>query len=303
MRLRYGFMRVLFGDRRGRDAPGAVRAGGNNRQMISRRRFLHAPLGALLVASAAQAQQRRSQGDPLRLGVDTALFDSGLAKALQQGFGRDTGVAVKLVSTPALLLLEGLERGEFDAALANVPEAEARLEKEGFAHDRRPIARGDFVLVGPAPHGKTKDPAAIAGLQRAAEALIQVRSAALAMPGRVTFLSAGDGSGAHAMEQALWRAAQLGPTAPWYAVADGRSSLVAQARARSAYALVERGAWLARGGAPLAVLVEGDPALAEAVHVMRAFRVSHPAGKLFVAWIAGPKGRRVVAAQRAYRAA
>ena len=271
--------------------------------MISRRHLLHGSLGALLPAAAAEAQQRRSLADPLRLGVDTALFDSGLAKALQQGFGRDTGVALKLVSTPALPLLQGLERGEFDAALANAPEAEARLEQEGFAHDRRPIARGDFVLVGPAPRAKVKDPAAIAGLRHAAEALIQVRSAALAMPGVVMFLSAGDGSGVHAMEQALWRAAKLGPTAPWYTAAEAAPSLVAQARARGAYALVERGAWLAQGGAPLAVLVEGDPALAEAVHVMRAFRVSHPAGKLFIAWIAGPKGRRVVAAQRGYSVA
>ena len=269
--------------------------------MISRRDLLSA--FALLPASAAFAQQRRSLADPMRLGVDTALFDSGLAKALQQGFGRDTGIAVKLVSVPALPLLEGLERGEFDAALANAPDAEAKLEQQGFAHDRRAIAAGEFLLVGPAPRGKEKDPAAIAGQKNVAEALVQIRSAALAMPGTVTFLSAGDGSGAHAMEQALWRSAKLAPTAPWYAAADTRSSSIAQARARGAYALVERGAWAAQGGGPLAVLVQGDAALAESVHVMRAFRVSHPAGKLFVAWISGPKGRRVVAAQRAYRAA
>jgi len=38
------------------------------------------------------------------------------------------------------------------------------------------------------------------------------------------------------------------------------------------------------------------------VHVMRSFRVNHPAGKLFTAWITGPKGRAVVAAHRGYRA-
>jgi tungstate transport system substrate-binding protein len=74
-------------------------------------------------------------------------------------------------------------------------------------------------------------------------------------------------------------------------------------RARGAFAVVERAAWLARGGAPLAVRVEGDPLMAESVHVMRAFRVNHPAGKIFVSWIASPKGRRVVAAQRGYRGA
>ena len=302
MHFRYVVMRAFLGAWPVCYAAADLLCAGNNRHVIPRRLLVCIPLGALLPASAAQAQQRRLPADPLRLGVDTALFDSGLARALQQGFGRDTGVAVKLVGMPALPLLEGLERGEIDAALANAPEAEAKLVKEGLAHDRHPIARGEFVLVGPAPRGKVTDPAAIVGLRQAAEALIQVRSAALAMPGRVTFLSAGDGSGAHAREQALWRAAKLGPTAPWYVAADGASSLVAQARARGAYALVERGAWLAQGGAPLAVLVEGDPALAEAVHVMRAFRVSHPAGKLFVAWIAGPKGRRLVAAQPAYRA-
>jgi tungstate transport system substrate-binding protein len=269
--------------------------------MLPRRTVLGLSFGALLPASAAIAQQRRSLADPMRLGVDTALFDSGLAKALQRGFGRDTGVAVKLIGAPALPLLEGLDRGEFDAALTNAPDAEARLEQQGLAHDRHAIARGEFVLVGPAPRGKEKDPAAIAGLRNAAEALIQVRSAAIARPGAVTFVSAADGSGTHAMEQALWRRAGLAPAAPWYVAADAASGLIAQARARGAYALVERGAWAAQGGAPLALLVEGDPALAEAVHVMRAFRINHPAGKLFVAWISGAKGRRVVAAHRAYR--
>ncbi len=271
--------------------------------MIARRHLLVLPFGALLPGSAALAQQRRSLADPLRLGADTALVESGLAKALQLGFARDTGIAVKLVAAPALRLLDALAQGEFDAALANTPEAEARLEKEGLAHDRHAIATGEFVLVGPAPRGKEKDPAAIAGLKNVAEALMQIRRAALAMPGAITFLSAGDGSGTHALEQALWRAAKVGPTPPWYVAAEAGPGLIAQARARGAYALVERGAWAVQGGAPLAVLVDADPALGEAVHVMRAFRARHPAGKIFVAWVAGPKGGRVVAAHRAYRAA
>ncbi|MES3014953.1 MAG: substrate-binding domain-containing protein [Pseudomonadota bacterium] len=271
--------------------------------MIARRQLLALPFGALLPASAAFAQQRRSLADPLRLGADTALVESGLAKALQLGFGRDTGIAVKLVAAPALRLLEALAQGEFDAALANAPDAELRLEKEGLAHDRRAIAGSEFVIVGPAPRGKEKDPAAVAGLKNAADALIRIRNAALAASGAITFLSAGDGSGTHALEQALWRSAKVGPTPPWYLSADVGSSLIAQARARGAYALVERGAWAAQDGPPLAVLVDGDPALGEAVHVMRAFRARHPASRIFVAWVAGPKGRRVVAAHRAYRAA
>lgn len=254
------------------------------------------------LATPAQAQQRKSLADPLRLGVDEALMASGLARSLQRAFGRDTGIAVQLVPGQALPLLEALERGEFDATLTNAPDAETRLAQLGLAHDRRAVALGALVLVGPAPKGKLPDPAGVAGGRDIAEALQRVATAA-ATPGSLQFLSAGDGSGTHAAEQALWRAAKVAPAAPWYAAADKGSGLIAQARARGAYALVERGAWADLGGAPLAVLLEGDPVMDLPVHVMRSFRVNHPAGKIFVAWIAGPKGRRVVAALRDYRAA
>ena len=249
----------------------------------------------------AVARQRRSLTDPLRLGVDHALAESGLAKSLQRAFGRDTGIAVQLVPGPALSLLEALERGELDAALTNAPEDEAKLEKQGLVHDRRAIAGAAFVIVGPAPKRKIPDPAGIAGGRDVAEALQRIRDAA-AVPGTLLFLALADGSGTHVAEQALWRSAKIAPATPWYATADHQSSLIAQARARGAYAVVERGSWAAQGGTPLALLVEGDPLLSVAVHVMRSFRVNHPAAKIFVAWIAGPKGLRVAAAQRGYGA-
>lgn len=269
--------------------------------MVERRTLLLASLCLSLEALPARAQQRRSLTDPLRLGADLALFDAGLARALQQAFGRDTGVAMQIERRPALPLLEALERGELDAALCNAPEAESRLDAQGLVHDRRPVAQGDFVIVGPAPRGKSPDPAGLAGGRDVAAALVRLRDAALAAPGTLRFLSANDGSGTHAAEQALWRTAGVAPLAPWYAVADPKRSLAAQARAQNAYALVERAVWLAQGGPPLALLVEGDVRMAEGVHVMRSFRANHPAGKMFVAWIAGARGRRVVAAQRGYR--
>jgi tungstate transport system substrate-binding protein len=267
---------------------------------MRRRQLLALPL--LAAAGPVTAREARSASDPLRLGVDRSLVESGLAAALVRGFGTDTGIAVKAVPGPALPVLEALGRGELDAALTNAPVAEARLVQQGFAHDRQPVAAGEFVLVGPAARGPHKDPAGLTGVADGAAALTQVQRAALALPGTVTFLSAGDGSGLHLAEQALWRRAGLAPAVPWYATADGASAVVLQARARGAYALVERGAWAAQGGAPLALLVSGDALLAEPVHVMRAFHSKHAAGKLFVAWVAGPRGQRVVAAQR-YRTA
>lgn len=266
--------------------------------MTTRRRSLL--IAALVAPVGLHAQQRRSLTDPLRLGVDLALMESGLASALQQAFGRDTGVAVQLLPGPASAMLVALERGEIDTALTNAPAAESPLEAQGLVHDRQPIARGSFVIVGPA--GKGRDGAGIAGLRDASQALQRIREAALAAPGTMRFLSAGDGSGTHLAEQALWRAARLAPEAPWYAYATAAAGLVTQAREQGAYALVESGAWAARGGTPLTALVSGDPALAEQVHAMRSFRVNHPAGKMFVAWIAGPRGHRVAAGLRSYAA-
>src|SRR5512139_2298528 len=113
--------------------------------MTPHRRLVLALLAAAAVP-AARAVQRKSLADPMRLGAEQSLIDSGLAPQFQKSFGRDTGVAVQLVPGRSAALLDALERGEIDAAMTNAPEQEAQLEKQGLGHDRRLIAVGDFVL-------------------------------------------------------------------------------------------------------------------------------------------------------------
>ncbi|MEP7301431.1 MAG: substrate-binding domain-containing protein [Caldimonas sp.] len=262
-----------------------------------RRSLLVAGL-SLAGSPTARAQKFPGATAPLRLGVDYALVESGLGPSLRRAFGADTGIAVKLVAGPALAVLEAVKEGELDAALSNAPAAESALEEQGLVHDRRAIATSEFLLVGPASRGRGK--AGAAG-RSGTEALTRIRDLASAAPGSLVFLSAGDGSGTHLAEQALWRAAGIAPIAPWYVSAAATTGFVGRVRARGAYALVERGAWSAAGGAPLAVLAEGDAQLAESIHAMRAFRIPHPAGRIFVAWIAGGHGHAVVAAHRGYR--
>ncbi|MEO5845707.1 MAG: substrate-binding domain-containing protein [Caldimonas sp.] len=267
--------------------------------MLSRRLFV-AALATPAVALGAGARKPSERGGPLRLGVDRALAESGLARSLQRSFGADTGIAVLLVPGPALAVLEAAREGEVDAALVNAPAAEGALERQGLVHDRRPIAASEFIVVGPRPPGARgrTPPTVNSGI----EVLERLRAQAGTDPAGFVFLSANDGSGVHVAEQALWRAARIEPVAPWYVAATPGPGFTAQVRARGAYALVERGAWSTAGGAPLAVLAEGDPLLAESVHAMRSFRVSHPAAKIFVAWIAGGRGRAVVARHASYRA-
>src|SRR4051812_5319218 len=112
--------------------------------MISRRHALisaTAAAAALSLPRLAHAVQRQSLADPFRVAADDALFDSGLAAALQKGFGQDTGVAVLLLHGPASGVLEALEHGEHDAALTNAPSVEEALDKQGLVHDRHAIAR------------------------------------------------------------------------------------------------------------------------------------------------------------------
>ena len=240
----------------------------------------------------AGAAQTRSLADPLRLAADDALFDSGLARHLQRAFGRDTGVAVQLSSGPATSLLDALERGEVDATLTNAPESETALEQRGLAHDRRMVATTDFLLVGPL--ALIKPLAAGADVVLALSRLAQVQA---------PFMTRADGSGTNLAELALWRAAQVAPQAPWYLNALPGEGLLAQARARKACTVVERGVWAAqRGGAGYGVLVQGDARLAVDVHVMRSFRATHPSGKLFTNWITGRLGRKAVASHPGYRA-
>ncbi len=263
--------------------------------MFRRRLLLVLPL---CVPVAVGSQQRKALADPMRLGVERTLVDNGLAPALQKAFGRDTGVAVQLVPGTSSAVLTALEQGELDASMTDAPIAELRLMKQGLAHDRRRIAVGELVLVGPlADTGKRAvDPAGVQGDHDIAAALRQVAQA------QVRFVSAGDGSGSHLAEQAAWRDAQIAPNAPWYLTAPPGTPLLAHARAQSACALVQRGTWLAQGGAPLAVLVEGDTRQIAEVHVMRSFRSSHPAAKLFSQWVSGPAGRRVAGQARGWHA-
>ena len=265
---------------------------------MRRRVLLAIGLAAAAPPLSGREMRRRPPGGPLRCGADVALTESGLAGALRDGFGRDSGIPVRVVSAPALPLLEALADGELDVALSNAPAAEADLERQGLVYDRRAVALGRFVLVGPpAPPGA----ATIAPGAGIAAALRALASAASARPDAVIFLSSNDGSGAHVAEQSAWRLAGIAPQPPWYRTAEGSRPLAEAARAQNAWAIVEGGATALHGSAPIGVRLETDLALAETVHAMRSFRSPHPASRFFCDWIAGKRGRAVVSRQHAYR--
>ncbi len=260
------------------------------RAMLRRRLVLAGAACAAASSSPLFAAAPGRLADPLRLAVDDALAESGLARRLQGSFGRDTGLALHVIPQPATALLAALERGEHDAALCNAPRAEEALAAQGLVTDRRAVGRAEFVLVGPAALAKPLDARGDAAL--AVQRLAQVQAA---------FLTRGDGSGTHLAEQALWRAAATAPQAPWYLPASASGRWWDEARARNACMLVDRGAWAAHRLPGFAVLSEDAARLAVDVHVMRSFRSRHPSARLLANWLSGRLGRRAVDGTPGYR--
>lgn len=126
------------------------------------------------------------------------------------------------------------------------PPAE-RAPLEGWG----PMNTG-LMLIGP-----VADPAGIAGLRDAVEALRRI-----AWRG-APFVSGGHGSGTHDAELRLWRAAGVDPLRArgrWYREVGGSAAAALEAAAAlDAYTLAERGAWLAlRERRSLRIVVEND---------------------------------------------
>ena len=246
---------------------------------------------------ALRAAEKKSISDPMLLGVEQSLIHSGLAAAFQHSFARDTGIVVKLVPGTSAAVLAALEQGEVDASMTNAPELETQLEKQGLAHDRQRVASGDFVLVGPVEGKgrKASDPAGLLGGRDIAAALSRLAQS------QAKFVSPAEGSGANLGELALWRLAKVAPSAPWYSKTPANGDAIARAASQGAYTVLERSIWLKRSAKPLAIVAEGDARMVNDVHVMRSFRVNHPAAKLFVKWASGSTGRHVASSVRGWK--
>jgi tungstate transport system substrate-binding protein len=120
------------------------------------------------------------------------------------------------------------------------------------------------------------------------------------------FVSRGDGSGPHLLEQALWRSVGTEPGGqPWYVESgSGMGQTLTIADQRAAYTLTDRATWLAsRERLHLAPLVEGDPALLNVYHVMPVNPARFPqgrgnaaGGRAFADYLVGAAAQALIAA-------
>jgi tungstate transport system substrate-binding protein len=164
----------------------------------------------------------------------------------------DTGLNVQLlvVGTGQALALGAA--GDVDAVLVHARAAEEKWLAEGNGTHRREIMYNDFIIVGP-----SADPAGAAKAEKATGALTAIAKA------KAPFVSRGDDSGTHKMEQRLWKAAGIDPQGDWYrAVGQGMGAALNTAAGMNAYILADRASWLNFGNkADLKLVFEGDPVL------------------------------------------
>jgi len=252
--------------------------------VIARRLFLALLCSLWLVAPAL------ARSGTVILSTTTSTQDSGLLDTLVPLFERKTGLSVKTISVGTGQALALAARGEADVVLVHAPALERKYVEEGKMQNRRLVMYNDFVIIGPAD-----DPAKIKGLPKAVDALKRIAET------QSRFVSRGDKSGTHLLEQALWKQAGIEPKGAWYIESgQGMGQTLGIANDRRAYTISDRATWLAfQKRIDLPILVEKDKPLLNIYSVMEVNpangpRINVAGGKAFADFMVAPETQAVI---------
>ena len=231
--------------------------------------------------------------DKITCASTTSTQNSGLFEVLLPTFKKATGIDVAVVAVGTGQAIEMARRGDADVLFVHDPEKEEKFVAEGFGVARKPVMYNDFIIVGP-----SSDMAKIKGMKDAAEAFKKMADSGF------HFVSRGDKSGTHSMEQKIWKKAGVDPAGkPAYMEAgQGMENTLRMASEKQFYTLTDRGTWLAvkdKDKLALEVMVEGDPILFNQYGVIVVNRAKHPHVKVkeataFADWLTSPEGQKVI---------
>ena len=250
-----------------------------------------AGLAAALLA-AQPATLLFAQSRDVILATTTSTRDAGLLDSLLPVFTRQTGYTVKVIAVGSGQALEMGRRGDADVVLAHAPDAERALVDSGYFLSRRLVMHNDFLIVGPGT-----DPANLRGMTDATAAMRCVTGRG------ALFVSRGDRSGTHQLEQKLWRVAGIHPPGPgsWYIESGhGMGETLQMADEKGAYTISDRATYLAwQGKLALVPLVERDPLLYNVYHVLEpnprnAPRINVAGGRAFADFMVAPETQGLI---------
>jgi tungstate transport system substrate-binding protein len=213
-------------------------------------------IALLLIALTACGSSRETD---VILATTTSTNDSGLLDILVPDFESISEYNIKPVAVGTGKALAMAERGEADVLLVHAPTAEKALVESGIIEKRSLLMHNFFQIVGP-----EDDPARVAIAASATNALRSIaQSSSL-------FISRGDDSGTHKMEQSLWQAASLSPGGNWYQESgQGMGATLRIASEKAAYTLTDHGTYLAlKGNLDLIPVLGQDPSLVNIYSVL-----------------------------------
>ncbi len=253
-----------------------------------------AMLLVIAVVAALCSPQGFTEERFITVASTTSTENSGLFGHILPIFENETGIKVRVVAVGTGQAIRLAERGDADVLFVHHTPSEEQFVADGFGVKRYGVMYNDFVLIGP-----RADPARVAGLKDILTALRRIADE------RAMFVSRGDDSGTHKLEQALWKDAGVDvrtASGTWYReTGSGMGATLNTASGLSAYTLSDRGTWISFGNkADLALLVEGDPRLFNPYGVILVNPSRHPHvkaqdGQVFIDWLTSARGQQAIA--------
>lgn len=244
--------------------------------------------------TAGEAANNEPNAGSLTLATTTSTYDSGLLDAILPAFEEESGVTVEVVAVGTGQALALGEQGDADVLLVHARAREDAFMDEDHGVRREDVMYNDFVIVGP-----EGDPAGVAGMESAADALAAIAAA------ESTFVSRGDDSGTHTKEKSIWEQANIEPEGEWYeAIGQGMGATLTFTNEEQGYTLSDRATYLSRSiddeGFELAILVEGDPVLFNPYGVMavnpeKSDLINAAAASQFVDWLVSVPVQELIA--------
>jgi len=224
------------------------------------------------------------------LATTTSTQDSGLLDHLGPLFVKKNSYPLKTIAVGTGQALALAAKGEADVTLAHAPELEKKYVAEGKLLNRRLVMVNDFVIVGP-----SNDPAKASSTRSAAEALRLIQKSG------ARFVSRGDNSGTHNLEQFLWKQSGIEPKGVWYLESgQGMGATLGIADDRGAYTLTDRATYLSfQKRLRLVILLEGDKALLNIYSVLEVNPANGPrmnvqGGRAFADFMVAPETQAVI---------
>ena len=238
----------------------------------------------LVLPLTAQAQER------LRMATTTSTENSGLLGVLNPVFEQKHDAVVDVIAVGTGKALKLGENGDVDIVFVHAPKAEKQFVENGYGIDRAAVMHNDFVIIGP-----PDDPAGIAKTGSAVEAMKKLHNS------DTTFVSRGDDSGTHKKEKSLWDSAGVEPSGDWYlAVGQGMGAVLQIADDRQAYALTDRGTYIAyQGKINLEIVSAGDQALYNPYHIIavnpdKHSQVKYELARDYIEFVTGKQGQGII---------